>query len=84
MAKKLRSSLAVEGELPEYRLAAHGDDDDDLMLGRARNIVAGEAGEESVGGLTRPPETSPLLMRVLWPMKVGGGGHHGETTQAHA
>ena len=33
---------------------------------------------------TRPPETGPLLMRVLWPMKVGGGGHHGETTQAHA
>ena len=21
-------------------------------------------------------------MRVLWPAKVGGGGHHGETTQA--
>ena len=34
--------------------------------------------------VTRPPETGPLLMRVLWPMKVGGGGHHGETTQAHA
>ena len=35
-------------------------------------------------GVTRPPETGPLLMRVLWPAKVGGGGHHGETTQAHA
>ena len=38
----------------------------------------------SFNQLTRPPETGPLLMRVLWPMKVGGGGHHGETTQAHA
>ena len=34
--------------------------------------------------LTRPPETGPLLMRVLWPARVGGGGHHGETTQAYA
>ena len=40
--------------------------------------------EASPVELTRPPETGPLLMRVLWPMKVGGGGHHGETTQAHA
>ena len=48
MAKKLQSSLAVEGELPEDGLAAYGDDGDDLMLALARKIVAGEAGEESV------------------------------------
>ena len=30
-----------------------------------------------VSDLTRPPETRPPLMRVLWPTKVGGGGHHG-------
>ena len=34
--------------------------------------------------LTGPPETRPPLMRVLDPTKVGGGGHDGEATQAHA
>ena len=48
VAKKLQSSLAVEGELPADGLAAYGDDGDDLMLALARKIVAGEAGEESV------------------------------------
>ena len=33
VAKKLQSSLAVEGELPEDGLAAYGDDGDDLMMG---------------------------------------------------
>jgi len=32
VAKKLQSSLAVEGELPEDGLAAFGDDGDDLMM----------------------------------------------------
>ena len=32
VAKKLQSSLAVEGELPEDSLDAYGDDGDDLML----------------------------------------------------
>ena len=36
VAKKLQSSLAVEGELPEDGLAAYGDDGDDLMLTLAR------------------------------------------------
>ena len=49
VAKKLQSSLAVEGELPEDGLAAYGDEGDDLMLALARKIVAGEAGEESWG-----------------------------------
>ena len=34
-----KSSLAVEGELPENGLAAYGDDSDDLMLALARKIV---------------------------------------------
>ena len=42
VAKKLQSSLAVEGELPEDGLAAYGDDGDDLMLALARKIVGGE------------------------------------------
>ena len=32
VAQKLQASLAVEGELPEDGLAAHGDEGDDLML----------------------------------------------------
>ena len=42
MAKKRQGSLAVEGELPEDRLAFCGDDGDDLMLALARKIVSGE------------------------------------------
>ena len=47
LAKKLQSSLAVEGELPEHGLAASGDDGDDLMLARARKIVAGKEDADS-------------------------------------
>ena len=48
VAKKLQSSLAVEGELPEDGLAAYGDDGDDLMLALARRIVSGEEDADSV------------------------------------
>ena len=51
VAKKLQSSLAVEGEMPEDGLAAYGDDGDDLMMALARKIVSGdeeEAGDETV------------------------------------
>ena len=48
VAKKLQSSLAVEGELPEDGLAAFGDDGDDLMLALARKIVAGDEDAGSV------------------------------------
>ena len=48
VARKLLSSLAVEGELPEDGLAAYGDDGDDLMLALARKIVAGEEDAGSV------------------------------------
>ena len=57
VAKKLQSSLAVEGELPEDGLAAFGDDGDDLMLALARQIVSGEktdADGESVEAGLRP------------------------------
>ena len=49
VAQKLQSSLAVEGELSEDGLAAYGDDGDDLMLGLARKIVAGEKPGRSSG-----------------------------------
>ena len=39
VAKKMQSSLAVEGELPEDGLAAYGDDGDDLMMALARRLV---------------------------------------------
>ena len=48
VAKKLQSSLAVEGELPEDGLTAYGDDGDDLMLAPARKIVCGEEDADSV------------------------------------
>ena len=44
VAKRMQSSLAVEGELPEDGLAAYGDDGDDMMMALARKIVSG--GEE--------------------------------------
>ena len=46
VAKKMQSSLAVEGELPEDGLAAYGDDGDDLMMALARRIVSGDEEEE--------------------------------------
>ncbi len=43
VAKKMQSSLAVEGELPEDGLAAYGDD---MMMALARKIVSGEEEED--------------------------------------
>ena len=48
VAKKLTSSLAVEGELSEDGLAAYGDDGDDLMLTLAHQIAGGLEDEEPV------------------------------------
>ena len=45
VAKKLQSSLAVEGELPEDGLAAYGDDGEDLMMALARKVVSGDEEE---------------------------------------
>ena len=39
VAKKMQSSLAVEGELPEDGLAVYGDDGDDMMMALARKLV---------------------------------------------
>ena len=49
VSKKLQSSLAVEGELPEDGLAAFGDDGDVLLMALERKTVSGEEdGAESV------------------------------------
>ena len=62
VAKKLQSSLAVEGELPEDGLAAYGDDGDDLMMALARKIVSGEEDDaetvESVFAQARDAEAT--------------------------
>ena len=47
VAKKLQSSLAVEGELPEDGLAAYGDDGDDLMMALARQVISGDEEDEA-------------------------------------
>ena len=47
VAKKLQSSLAVEGELPGDGLAAYGAYGDDLMMALARRIVSGDEEDEA-------------------------------------
>ena len=89
VAKKLQSSLAVEGELPEDGLAAYGDDGDDLMMALARKIVSGEEEDEtetveSVFAQARDAEASAeeYLVDDDWklvevePEAVNGNGHH--------
>ena len=64
VAKKLQSSLAVEGELPEDGLAAYGDD---LMLALARKIVASEEDADSVESVfARPSRSRRRRRRCLW------------------
>ena len=87
VAKKLQSSLAVEGELPEDGLAAYGDDGDDLMMALARKIVNGEEDEaetvEQVFAQARNAESEAetLLVDDDWrpvepePVPVNGNGH---------
>ena len=92
VAKKMQSSLAVEGELPEDGLAAYGDDGDDLMMALARKIVNGdeeEADEETMAeafAQARNAEATAeeLLVDDGWKLvetepeavPVNGNGHH--------
>ena len=92
VAKKLQSSLAVEGELPEDGLAAYGDDGDDMMMALARKIVSGEEEEaeaetvEEVFAQARNAEATAeeLLVDDGWKLVevepetigVNGNGHH--------
>ena len=89
VAKKMQSSLAVEGELPEDGLAAYGDD---MMMALARRIVSGEEEEdeaetvEEVFAQARNAESEAeeLLVDDGWkPVEVepeavngNGNGHH--------
>ena len=65
VAKKLQSSLAVEGELPEDGLAAYGDAGDDLMLALARRTPARSSRSSSRRGRSRPRP------RRCWSTKAG-------------
>ena len=92
VAKKMQSSLAVEGELPEDGLAAYGDDGDDMMMALARKIVSGGEEEdenetmEEVFAQARNAESEAeeLLVDDGWkPVEIGpeavavnGNGHH--------
>ena len=42
IAKKMQSALAVEGELPEDGLVAYGDNQDDLIIALAKQIINGD------------------------------------------
>ncbi len=91
VAKKMQSSLAVEGELPEDGLAAYGDDGDDLMMALARKIVSGDEEDEAetveeVFAQARNAEATAeeLLVDEGWKLvevepeavEVNGNGHH--------
>ena len=83
VAKKLQSSLAVEGELPEDGLAAFADDGEDLLMALARRIVSGEQDEaetvEDVFAQARDAESEAeeLLVDADWrPVEASGNGHH--------
>ncbi len=90
VAKKLQSSLAVEGELPEDGLAAYGDEGDDLMMALARKIVSGEEAEtETVedafaGARKAEAAAEEYLVDDGWKpvvvepeaIAVNGNGHH--------
>ena len=93
VAKKMQSSLAVEGELPEDGLAAYGDDGDDMMMALARRIVSGEEEDEAetveaVFAQARDAEASAeeYLVDDGWKpvevepeaVEVNGNGHHAD------
>ena len=92
VAKKLQSSLTVEGELPEDGLAAYGDDGDDLMMALARKIVSGDEEEdetvEAVFAQARDAKAASeeFLVDDGWKVvevepeavEVNGDGHHAD------
>ena len=92
VAKKMQSSLAVEGELPEDGLAAYGDDGDDMMMALARKIVSGGEEEDEAETMEEvfaqarnaESEAEELLVDNGWKVvevepeaaPVNGNGHH--------
>ena len=94
VAKKMQSSLAVEGELPEDGLAAYGDDGDDMMMALARRIVSGEEEDETMDEVfaqarNAESEAEELLVDDGWKVVevepetvlVNDNGHHDEAPE---
>ena len=99
VAKKMQSSLAVEGELPEDGLAAYGDDGDDMMMALARRIVSGDEEDEAetmeevfAQARNAESEAEELLVDDGWkPVEIGpetvevnGNGKHANGNGHHA
>ena len=100
VAKKLQSSLAVEGELPEDGLAAYGDDGDDLMMALAKKIVSGGEEEDEAETMEEvfaqarnaESEAEELLVDDGWKVvevepetvEVNGNGKHANGNGRHA
>ena len=89
IARKLQSSLAVEGELPEAGLAAFGDDGDDLMMALARRSVSGEREDDSVNDVfaaATAAATSSAQRSTWWPCTAhqvnGARNGHGVAADA--
>ena len=97
VAKKMQSSLAVEGELPEDGLAAYGDDGDDMMMALARKIVSGDEEDEAetmeevfAQARNAESEAEELLVDDGWKpvevepeaVAVNGNGHHANGHEA--
>ena len=93
VAKKMQSSLAVEGELPEDGLAAYGDDGDDMMMALARKIVSGDEEDEAetmeevfAQARNAESEAEELLVDDGWKVvevepeaaPANGNGHHAD------
>ena len=90
VAKKMQSSLAVEGELPEDGLAAYGDDGDDLMMALARKIVSGDEEEDAAETMeevfAQARDAEEYLVDDGWKpvevepeaIEVNGNGHHAD------
>ena len=99
VAKKMQSSLAVEGELPEDGLAAYGDDGDDMMMALARRIVSGDEEDEAetmeevfAQARNAESEAEELLVDDGWKVveiepetvSVNGNGKHANGNGHHA
>ena len=91
VAKKLQSSLAVEGELPEDGLAAYGNEGDELMMALARKIVSGEEADAEATAeeyllddgwkvFEVEPEAAPVNGHHA-AVEVNGNGHREEALE---
>ena len=66
VAKKLKASLAVEGELGDDGLSTFGDDGEDLLMALARSLTERvEASDDSLEGLFAETRESERRLEVV-------------------